>query len=81
MTDTPKPAADQIRDMLRAHLNRRRELPDETTLANLPNFDSLDLIEVVMAAEEITGREITDAQIEEIRTVGDLIAAATGEMV
>ena len=73
--------ADKIRDMLRAHLNLRRELPDETTLANLPNFDSLDLIEVVMAAEEITGREITDAQIEEIRTVGDLIKAATGEVV
>lgn len=37
--------------------------------------DSLDLIEMVMEAEEQFGCEISDKMIDSIKTVGDFIAA------
>ncbi len=35
--------------------------------------DSLDLVELVMALEEEFGIEITDEEIESIKTVGDVV--------
>lgn len=35
--------------------------------------DSLDLVELVMALEEEFGIEITDEEIEKIKTVGDVV--------
>jgi len=42
-------------------------------------LDSLDLVEIVMTIEEARGIEISDAVLERIVTVADLVAAAAGE--
>lgn len=41
--------------------------------------DSLDLVEIVMAAEDEFGVVISDAEAEKISTVGDLIACVTSK--
>lgn len=49
------------------------EMPEETRLFALEGFDSLDEVELVMEIETRAGIEITDAQMDDVQTIGDLI--------
>ena len=46
--------------------------PDASFVDDL-NADSLDLVELIMSLEEEFGTEISDADVEKIRTVGDAV--------
>ncbi|UNC92754.1 acyl carrier protein [Candidatus Contubernalis alkaliaceticus] len=47
------------------------EVKKETAFKDL-NADSLDIVELVMAMEEEFDLEISDEQVEKIKTVGDV---------
>ncbi|MDO9574189.1 MAG: acyl carrier protein [Candidatus Contubernalis sp.] len=47
------------------------EVKKETSFKDL-NADSLDIVELVMAMEEEFDLEISDEQVEKIKTVGDV---------
>ncbi|NLZ38131.1 MAG: acyl carrier protein [Firmicutes bacterium] len=48
------------------------ELTMETSFEDL-NADSLDIVELVMALEEKFNLEISDDELESIKTVGDVV--------
>lgn len=48
--------------------------PDADLRADL-RLDSLDLLELTMEIEDITGIDLTAVDVDEVRTVADLIAA------
>ncbi|MGH3441057.1 MAG: acyl carrier protein [Nitriliruptorales bacterium] len=50
------------------------EVSAEATLESL-DLDSLDLVELTLIVEEETGVKIEDDELENIRTVGDAVAA------
>lgn len=50
------------------------EVTMKTTLKNDLDADSLSLFELVMAFEEEFNLEIDDEQVENIETVGDIVA-------
>ena len=39
-------------------------------------LDSLDVVDLTLAVEERTGVRLEDAELEDVRTVGDAVAAA-----
>lgn len=50
------------------------KLTDATTFTADLQYDSLDVVEVVMAAESEFGIEIEDGMAERLKTVGDVVA-------
>lgn len=48
----------------------------QTHLVNDLNFDSLDMVEAVMQIEDALGISVPDDDAENIKTVGDAMAAA-----
>ncbi len=48
------------------------EMTKETSFEEL-NADSLDIVELVMAIEEEFKLEISDEEVEKIKTVGDVV--------
>lgn len=48
-------------------------LPDADLRADL-RLDSLDLVELMMEIEDLTGIDLTAVDVDEVRTVADLIA-------
>ncbi|MBT9167111.1 MAG: Acyl carrier protein [Syntrophomonadaceae bacterium] len=48
------------------------EITKETSFEEL-NADSLDIVELVMAIEEEFKLEISDEEVEKIKTVGDVV--------
>lgn len=50
------------------------EMSADATLESL-DLDSLDLVELTLIVEEETGVKIEDDELENIRTVGDAVAA------
>ena len=55
----------------------RKEMTLETTFESL-DADSLDLVELVMAFEEEFDIEISDEEIEKIKTIGDVVTTIEG---
>lgn len=53
---------------------------DEATLIDDLGGDSLDIVEMIMTAEETFGVEITDDEAEEMRTVGDAVRLIDGKL-
>jgi acyl carrier protein len=51
----------------------KTEITRETSFSNDLNFDSLDLIEVVMEFEDEFGMDIPDEDAEKIQTVGGVV--------
>lgn len=49
-------------------------LPDADLRADL-RLDSLDLVELMMEVEDITGIDLTAVDVDDLRTVADVIAA------
>lgn len=65
---------DRIKDLICEKLNvSPNEIKLETSFKNDLDADSLDLAELVMAFEEEFNIEITDEQVENIVTVGDVV--------
>lgn len=58
-----------ISDQLEVDLNR---ISMETTFEDI-DADSLDIVELVMALEEEFDLEISDQEIENIKTIGDVV--------
>ncbi|MFM9134837.1 MAG: acyl carrier protein [bacterium] len=50
--------------------------PDKSFIDDL-DIDSLSMVEVVMAAEDEFGVKIPDADVKDLRTVGDAVAYIT----
>lgn len=48
------------------------QMTDNATFDNL-GLDSLDFVEVVMEVEETFGIEISDEELEPVRTLGDFV--------
>ena len=51
-----------------------RSLVPEANLLDDLGADSLDVVELVMALEEEFGIEVADDDVENIRTIGDIVA-------
>ena len=49
------------------------ELSLETDIARDLNADSLDVVEMLMAIDDEFGVEIPDEEVENIKTIGDLV--------
>ena len=67
----------EIEEKIKAIVSEQLEiaadtLTEKTTFEEI-DADSLDIVELVMALEEEFDLEITDHEIEEINTLGDII--------
>ena len=63
----------KVKDIISEQLDIDSEgIKMESTFEEM-DADSLDLVELVMALEEEFGIEITDEEIEKIKTVGDVV--------
>ncbi|MEA1671945.1 acyl carrier protein [Nitrospirillum sp. BR 11163] len=73
-------SAEQIRslvfDALRASLDRPVELSDDTNITEGLGLDSVAVMDFVMEIEDALDISIPLDRIAEVKTVGDLIAAA-----
>lgn len=59
---------------------RGTHVPENMTPAtNLKEMaDSLDIIEIIMEVEEKLGADVSDADLEDLKTVGDLVTLFEG---
>ena len=65
---------DAVRDILVAQLDLDADkVTGEAGIAEDLGADSLDVVELLMAIEDEFGVEIPDEEIENIKTVGDLV--------
>lgn len=65
---------ERVREVMAHHLGIEADkLTDGAALADDLNCDSLDFLELVMAAEEEFGVDLPDADWEKVVTVGDAI--------
>lgn len=69
----------QIRQAVTAHLGLSTTPDDQANLFDLPDFDSLDAVEVVMLIEDLAGIEIGSEDMESYRTIADLAAIVARE--
>jgi acyl carrier protein len=60
-----------IRDVLN---NQSLVLNPETTAADVPDWDSVNHINIVVAAEQAFGIKFRTAEIEELRNIGEMVA-------
>lgn len=73
--------ADRVRKVIADHLGVEAEtVVDTTDLRNDLGADSLDIVELIMAAEEEFGVEIPDDDMDEAWTVADLIKIVNGRI-
>lgn len=64
---------DQVKAIIADQLEvDRNKLTGDTTFEDI-DADSLDIVELVMALEEEFDLEISDQEIENIKTVGDVV--------
>lgn len=65
---------DKIKTILAEQLDVEAEsLTLETDIAKDLNADSLDVVEILMSIEDEFSVEIPDEEIENIKTIGDLV--------
>ena len=65
---------DKIKSILAEQLDVDvEELTPETDIAKDLNADSLDVVEILMSLEDEFSVEIPDEEIENIKTIGDLV--------
>ena len=58
--------------LLKDYVSDEIEITRESTLKELP-IDSLDLVEVVVSAEDETGVTFEDDELVDLKTVGDVV--------
>lgn len=64
----------RIQEILADHLNlTAEEIKMESNITSDLGADSLDLVEMIMDFEEEFNVSIPDAEVEKIKTVGDLV--------
>lgn len=63
---------EKVKGMIVEQLGVDEEEVKKETLFKDLNADSLDIVELVMAMEEEFDLEISDEQVEKIKTVGDV---------
>ncbi len=65
---------EKVRDILCDQLDiDPEEVTMESTIAGDLGADSLDIVDLVMSIEEDFGVEIPDDQVENVKTVGDMV--------
>ena len=65
---------EQVRDVLVEVLNIEPEkVTMESDLVDDLNADSLDLADLMMTVEEVTGKAIADEFVPNLKTVGDIV--------
>jgi acyl carrier protein len=62
-----------VKQLVAEHLNRDEVITDNMLLDEDLGADSLDVVEIVMAMEDKFGIDIPDAELENIKSVGDII--------
>lgn len=73
--------ADRVRKVIADHLGVEAEtVVDTADLRNDFDADSLDIVELIMAAEEEFGVEIPDDDMDEAWTVADLVKIVKGRI-
>jgi acyl carrier protein len=74
--DTAEPtSSSQLRaqDLISEILNGPpARLSEDVTLGDIPGWDSVMMVRLVVAIEEKLGRQLSDAELEGIETVGDV---------
>jgi len=50
----------------------------EANLKDDLNMDSLDMVELIMALEEVIGKEINDEDVKGLKTVGEVVKFIEG---
>ena len=67
-------AFDKIRELLAAQFDISEDtITIETKIAEELGADSLDVVELLMAIEEEFGVQIPDEEIENLKSVGDVV--------
>jgi acyl carrier protein len=65
---------DKVKEIISGQFGADAEkLTMETAFVEDLNADSLDVVELIMAIEEEFDMEIDDSEVENIKTVGDLV--------
>lgn len=63
----------QARELIAEVLRNDVSIPNgDTPLAQLEGWDSLKGVRLVLRLEEIVGRELTEGDIEQLQSVGDV---------
>lgn len=64
----------EIKELIYKRLKKltKQDFDEKSDVYNI-GIDSLDLVELVTDAEDELGIEITDAELESIKTVGDIV--------
>ena len=71
----PAPTNAQAHDLISGLLDERpQRLTTELSLGDIPGWDSVTMVRLVVSLEEILGRQLDDAELENIETVGDVEA-------
>lgn len=69
----------RIRQTIADHLGLSTPPADTANLYDLPGFDSLDAVEIVMLVEDMAGIEIGSEDMEGFRTIADLATIVARE--
>ena len=65
----------KIKQIISEHLGTNvSEISHETNLMSDLNADSLDIVELIMVFEDTFSVEISDNDVENLKTVGDIIS-------
>lgn len=65
---------EKIKEIISVQFNvEMKDLNMETSFRDTLNADSLDLVELVMAIEDEFDLEVEDEEMENIKTIGDVV--------
>lgn len=66
---------EKVAEMIATHFQVEQDkVTSETTFQEDLGADSIDIVELVMALEDVFGATISDEDAEKIKTVGDAVA-------
>ena len=65
---------DKVKDLISEQLDvKADEITEDSSIQDDLGADSLDVVDLVMAIEDEFGVEIPEDQVENIKTVGDIV--------
>lgn len=66
---------EQVKAILSEQLNVSKDtITPETNIINDLNADSLEVLDVIMAVNDVFGVEIPDEDVEKVKTVDDIVS-------